>query len=110
IAASLIPVAAILLFFDRRWAIRDGVRAFGPGLAGVAIAYAAIQAVVRATSGAGSYYRLSPALAFRNVSEAGLAFLHIKSDWITPGPLPALAMAAALTPGLILARDAIVRF
>ena len=91
--------------------MRGLLRTLGfPTAAGVVV-WILVQGVSRLAPGSASYYALSPSVWLRNVSEIGLAFLHVPSYRIEPHPLWAapfvvLLLVVALWPRV----DRVVRF
>src|SRR5206468_1599303 len=112
IAVSLVPAGALLVLLDRRRGLHESLLSLGPVLGLATAAYAAVHVLSRIGPGpAGpSYYAFTPSLAAANLSEIALSFLHVRSDWIEPGALPAIVLAAILLLMLVRLRDPVVRF
>lgn len=110
VAASLIPAAAALALLDGRGSLRERAVRVGVPVAGSALVFAAVQGLARTTPGSTSYYHFSPQIALRSFSEIGLSFLHMRSSWIAPGPVPAVVLGTAAAVLFFVVRDRLVRF
>ena len=110
VALSLLAAGLLLAVLHPAGSVTSRLRFALPAILAAGGSYALLRWVIGLQGGQPSYHFIAWSLAPRNFSEIGLAFLRVRSGWLSPGAIPAAALAILLLLGLILIKDRVARF